>query len=163
MAKRGPKKIKLTSEQIAVVEEEAGKGMNLIDIAHMIGLGKSAFFERLNEIPELADAVQRGRVQRRSKVTGVLQELIDGVEVEKETKDGPKVYTTPPNVKAVTFYLEKQGGEGWQRTVQIEGNPEKPLEVRSEPVKRENVIKAIEILAECGVRVGDQKGDAKDQ
>ena len=50
-----------------------------------------------------------------------LRELIKGVVVQKETKDGPAVYEKPPDIYAITYALDQAYGKARQH-VEVEGN-----------------------------------------
>ena len=90
-------RVRLTPKKLEMVEELAGRGLSIKEIALNIGIGRSAFSLHKDTNPALEEAWERGRAKAKNFVTNRLFELID----EK-------------NAAAIFFYLKTQCG--WKET-----------------------------------------------
>ncbi len=108
--KSGPKpRIEPTPENLKTIETLAGQGLTQMQIAHFFCIKSSGWYANIGRHPEIAEAVKRGKAKTMAFVTGKLMELV---------KKG--------NLKAIMFYLEKQGGGNWAKKSSLEIKEEKP-------------------------------------
>jgi hypothetical protein len=104
MAKVGPKpRIVPTPENLKTIEGLAGQGLTQKQIAHFFCIKSSGWYASVARHPEIAEAVKRGKAKTMAFVTQKLMELV---------KKG--------NLKAIMFYLEKQGGGNWAKKSSLE-------------------------------------------
>lgn len=89
--KVGRRMIEFTDDAIKKAEVLAGRGLTFEQIANYFGIGKTTFYRKMNENPELEMALLRGKAKTISMVSGKLLEQIN---------DG--------NVPATIFYLRTQ-------------------------------------------------------
>jgi hypothetical protein len=110
-AKVGPKlRLEPTPENLKTIEGLAGQ-MKPLQIANFFGLKKSGWYATLARYPEIAETIKRGRAKTVAFVSSKLMELV---------KKG--------NLKAIMFYLEKQGGGNWVKKSHLEIKEDKPPE-----------------------------------
>jgi len=108
--KSGPKpRIVPTPENLKTIETLAGQGLTQLQIAHFFCIKSAGWYATIIRHPEIADAVKRGKAKTMAFVTSKLMELV---------KKG--------NLKAIMFYLEKQGGGDWARKSSLEIKDDKP-------------------------------------
>lgn len=86
-----------TKEMLETVEELAAQGMDQQDIAQCIGLHASTLSEKKNVVPELGEALKKGKARGLERVTKALLNNID-----------------LGNVTAQIFYLKCKGQ--WKET-----------------------------------------------
>jgi len=82
---------------------------NLTAAAAELNVVRNTVFKWVAEYPELAEARIEGNQRRLDRAESKLDELIEGVQVQKMTPDGPDVYTLPPHFKSIEFLLRTLG------------------------------------------------------
>ena len=94
-----------TEIDIVKVEELAGQGLNMDQIALSLGIHRSTLFKRKGEESDLSDAIKRGQAAGLKIVTNALME---------SAKTG--------NVTAQIFYLKNRAPDEWKdrKDVQID-------------------------------------------
>lgn len=68
MGERGRPKIKLTDTQLEQIEKMAGYGLNMTQIAALLGMSKDTIERRANEDPAISAAIEKGRAEAIHKV-----------------------------------------------------------------------------------------------
>lgn len=68
-------KIILTAEQIELVEKLAGQGLNVNQMAAILGISKATLDRRAADTPELHEAIEKGRAEAANKVTKVAYQM----------------------------------------------------------------------------------------
>ena len=91
--KRGPKPWIPTEKEIEIISTLVGQGMKLEDVAHYFGVGREALAARRKEMPEVDEAIKKGKAKAFAFATGKLFELIRA-----------------RNPTAIIFYLKTQWG-----------------------------------------------------
>jgi hypothetical protein len=97
----GKPPIEITPDIISKAENYASRGLTKEQIAHCLGMGYSTLFEKINDYPELAEALKRGKS---NGVAMVADNLL------KNVKKG--------NVTAQIFFLKCQAN--WKETSVVE-------------------------------------------
>ncbi len=99
--KRGRKKIEITEEIIEVAYNAASRGMTKEQIAQQIGIGYRTLFEKIEEYPQLLQAIKEGQANGIGDITNALyQSALDG------------------NTTAQIFYLKNRAG--WKDKQEVE-------------------------------------------
>lgn len=100
------------------VEELAGNGLTIKEIADCIGVARSTIYEHKKKNPDISDAIKRGRSKGLETVTNALFE---------NAKTG--------NVTAQIFYLKNRKPEKWsdRRDHQHTGKDGGPIEHTARP------------------------------
>lgn len=74
--------------------------------ADQINISRHTHIHWMNNDPDYAQAVDLLRERMIDLSESKLAQLINGVTVQRETKDGPVVYREAPNVTAIIFHLK---------------------------------------------------------
>lgn len=102
MAKKpGDGAIVLTDDQIRQIETLAGLGLNQVEIASVLGIGRATLQRKMAQDQEIADAMERGKSKAKATIARVAYEM---------AKTNPVM---------TQFYLKCLGG--W-RTADVEVN-----------------------------------------
>lgn len=81
------------------------------DMANVLGIGHTAFYDWKNAHPEFAEAITEGKKQPISEVEGALFKLCKGYTF----KDGLGLTRVKhPDIKAIQFYLKNVDPEHWR-------------------------------------------------
>lgn len=64
------KKIPLTQDEIVRIEKMAGQGLNVSQMAAILGMSKKTFERRMHDTKGAADALEKGRAEAAEKITG---------------------------------------------------------------------------------------------
>jgi len=76
MAKKpGDGAIKLTDDQIRQIETLAGLGLNQIEIASVLGIGRATLQRKIAQDTEISDAMDRGKAKAKTNVARVAYEM----------------------------------------------------------------------------------------
>lgn len=97
----GPKPIQVTPEMIKQAEALAAQGLTMEQIASVLGMGCSTLYEKQNNIPELSEAIKRGRHKGVASITNALF---------NKAKNGDNT--------AMIFYLKNRDPENWRDRVE---------------------------------------------
>ena len=96
--RRGNKPWKPTKENLLKIEAAAARGLTVVQIAHIVGVCKTTFYNFKAEHPEIQEAIERGRAHGVHAVTNAL--------FEKATKH--------QDLGAMCFYLKNRDPENWE-------------------------------------------------
>jgi len=80
------------------------------DIADVLGIARSTFYEWKDAHPEFSDAITEGKKQPVSEVEGALFKLCKGYAY----KEGIVQRIKHPDIKAIQFYLKNVDPEHWR-------------------------------------------------
>jgi hypothetical protein len=117
---KGKPPIEITPDMISKAENYASRGLTKEQIAHCLGMGCSTLFEKINDYPDLADALKRGKSKG---IAMVADNLLKNVE------NG--------NVTAQIFFLKCQAG--WKETIEVQ-NTGKDGETLPSPQNVTNIM-----------------------
>jgi len=93
----GPKPIPVTPEMIKQAEALAAQGLTMEQIASVLGMGCSTLYEKQNDIPELSEAIKRGRHKGVATIANALF---------NKAKSGDNT--------AMIFYLKNRAPDEWR-------------------------------------------------
>lgn len=82
---------------------------NVSRACHKVGISRNTHYRWCREDSEYKERVEDTAEEQVDFVEDKLIELIRGVTCSKFSKEGDIVYSTPPNVTAVIFYLKTKG------------------------------------------------------
>lgn len=133
MAKRGRKKWVPTKEEIEKARAWAASGLTEEQIAASLGVSWMTLDARRKEILEFFEAIKAGKAQGVRIITNKLFDT-----------------AMAGNVASMIFYLKNRGG--WADKQEIQGNPDKPIEVKKNgQYDKDYSASVLTILEECGV------------
>lgn len=125
------KPIPLTADQIALIAKLAGQGLNVAQIAHIVGVSKKTLERRMKDTPHASDALEKGRAQAARRVTQTAYRL-----------------AVSGKVPAMTMFWLKCR-ERWSEVSKLElSGPEgKPIETRATALSDEELNARIKKLS----------------
>ena len=97
----GRKKKLITKEVIRKAEKHAAQGLSREQIAHVLGLGVSTLYEKLNDYPELLEAINRGKSKGLEQITNALFKKATG-----------------GDVTAQKYYLNNRDNDRWKDRIE---------------------------------------------
>lgn len=112
----GPKPIQVTPEMIKKAEALAAQGLTMEQIASVLGMGSTTLYVKQNEVPELQEAIKRGRHKGLATITNALFQ---------KAKSGDNT--------AMIFYLKNRDPENWRdrRDHEISGPDGGPVKTQT--------------------------------
>lgn len=104
--KRTPKLDKIGHHKKELIKALEANLANVSKSCEAVGISRSTFYNYLED-PVFADQVDEVVEGTKDFVESKLFELINGVEIQKEGKDGePIIYTKPPDNTSIIFFLK---------------------------------------------------------
>lgn len=111
--KRGRKKIEITPQMLERARELASKGLRKADIARLLGMSHETFNNRQNEMPELAEAIELGRIEGVEFAVTALHRNVEA-----------------GDTASIKYFLNNRTEGHWRDKVDytIAGDPKNPLQ-----------------------------------
>jgi hypothetical protein len=122
-----PFKLEFDETLIALVEALAEKGSTNDEIAEILGIHSSTFYRYLERLPELREAIKRGKSPADTMVEQALFSRALGYSFDEDvvTKAGDVVTVkrkVPPDVTAMIFWLKNRKPDLWREKTEVDHN-----------------------------------------
>jgi hypothetical protein len=115
-----------TDKELQAVEEACANGCTMKEVIVTLGISHTTLYERIKELPALADAIDRG-VER--SIQQVRNALFINATSPALGKDGPM---GPPagSVEAQKFFLQSRAGDKVNNSLEVTGKDGDALHVQ---------------------------------
>lgn len=110
------------------VEELAGRGLTRHQIAAALGMCPATLYNRQNDDPEFAKALERGKAQTIAMVAGKLMDQVN-----------------EDNLAAIIFYLKSQAGWSEKQNIELTGKDGNAIEVNHHGIEALSTEALLEI------------------
>lgn len=104
----------ITPQTCQKAEALASQGLTMNQIANVLGMGRTTFFEKKAEFADFADSIKRGQDVGVSNVVNALYQSAQGETITEEKLVGNKVIKMsrklPANPTSCIFFLKNRAG-----------------------------------------------------